>query len=158
TVNFSDGISWTMTQIKQMLLDEASAANGGTVYGYASNDVIVAGPGDKNLYGEGGYDTYVYSSGGGNDVIDDGYGLVSKLVFSDIASTDVTLAQQSTNLVITNTLTGKTVTVVNELNPYKTGSLQSINFDDGVSWTPDQAAELLVAPATPTGIFRAEPE
>jgi hypothetical protein len=53
---FSDGVTWTFDQVRQMLLDQESAANGGVVYGYAGQtDTIVAGPGDKTLFGEGGY-------------------------------------------------------------------------------------------------------
>src|SRR5204862_5251340 len=40
TVNFADGVSWSQTQIEQMLLDQASAANGGSVYGYNGKDEI----------------------------------------------------------------------------------------------------------------------
>lgn len=145
TVSFADGVSWTMDQIMQTLLDRASAQNGGSVYGYGGrNDVIVAGAGDKYLNGEGGYDTYVYASADGNDTVDDGWGSVSTLVFSDIASTDIAVDRSGNDIVITNDLTGKTVRVVNELNPYKSGSMKSISFADGVSWTPDQVEQILL--------------
>src|SRR3954447_12857737 len=72
TVNFSDGVIWNQTQIEQMLLDQASAANGGSVYGYSGkDDSIIAGLGDKYLNGYSGNDTYIYTSAGGNDVVDD---------------------------------------------------------------------------------------
>src|SRR5262249_56718981 len=39
SINFSDGVSWSQAQIKQMLLDQQSAANGGSIWGYSdSND------------------------------------------------------------------------------------------------------------------------
>jgi hypothetical protein len=34
--------------------------------------MLIAGLGDKYLNGEGGADTYIYSSSGGNDIIEDG--------------------------------------------------------------------------------------
>ena len=90
-INFSDGVSWSRDQIEQKLLDQASAANGGAIYGFdGRNDTLVAGLGDKYLNGKDGTDTYIYASAGGNDVIDDTGGT---LVLQDIASTGVTLSR-----------------------------------------------------------------
>src|SRR5258708_3809702 len=112
------------------------AAASGSIYGYGnSNDTLVAGAGDKYLNGEGGADTYVYASAGGNDIIDD-RGHVSKLVFSDINSTGVTFAtstQNSNNLIITVGSTGKTITVVGQFDSASNGTLQSFTFADGVT-------------------------
>ncbi len=88
-ITFDDSVSWSAAQVRQMLLDQESAAVGGAVYGYGnSNDTLAAGLGDKYLAGEGGADTYIYTSAGGNDVVDDG-GSQSTLLMQDIASTDV---------------------------------------------------------------------
>ncbi len=144
TINFSDGVSWSRSQIEQMLLNQESAANGGSVYGYSGNDTLVAGPGDKYLNGEGGSDTYVYSSYDGNDIVDDPGNGLSTLQFSDIASTDVSLARLAggNNLIITVNSTGKTVTVDNELSS-SSGSLKAITFSDGVSWNQTQIENIL---------------
>jgi hypothetical protein len=144
TFQFSDGVSLSHVQVEQMLLDQASAANGSSIYGYSdANDTIIAGVGDKYLNGEGGVDTYVYSSAGGNDRVDDG-GLAGTLVFSDIASTDVRFSQDGTSLVITGLLTGKTVTVLGEFSPFRGGRLQTIRFSDGVSLTPGDVQKILI--------------
>jgi len=139
-VNFSDSASWTMAQIKQMLLDQASAANGGSIYGYGgSNDIIVAGLDDKYLNGGGGFDTYVYSSAGGNDVVDDDSGT---LVMQDVASTGVTMSRPNGGnaLVITIVATGKTVTLNNEFNSHNEGL--TVKFADNVSW--NKSDDLLI--------------
>jgi Ca2+-binding RTX toxin-like protein len=138
TINFSDGVTWNEPQIQQMLLDTESAANGGSVYGYGGrNDTIVAGPGDKYLNGEGGNDTYIYTSAGGNDVVDDGG--PSTLVMQDIASTGVTLSRPDggSSLVLTDTATGKTVTITNEFGQWNNGGV-TVDFGDGVSWNETQ--------------------
>ena len=44
---------------------------GGTYNGGAGNDVLYGGDGDDTLYGGIGNDTFVYSNGGGNDIIKD---------------------------------------------------------------------------------------
>jgi Ca2+-binding RTX toxin-like protein len=143
-------VSWSYEQIKQMLLDQQSAANGGSVYGYSglgyvsSDDTLVAGLGDKYMNGQGGADTYIYSSAGGNDVIDDGQNLMSTLQFSDIASTDVTLSRLNgaAELVITVISTGKTITVNREFA--NAGPLATITFSDGVSWSYEQIKQMLL--------------
>ncbi|MGD3252975.1 calcium-binding protein, partial [Xanthomonas citri pv. citri] len=62
-ITFADGVSWSYTQLQQMLLDQQSAANGGSIWGYSNrNDVLIAGLGNKYMAGAGGNDTYVYSS------------------------------------------------------------------------------------------------
>ncbi|WP_316168768.1 MULTISPECIES: hypothetical protein, partial [unclassified Bradyrhizobium] len=55
-----------------------------------ADDVIFVGTGDKTISGLGGLDIYVYTSAGGNDVVDDDSGT---LVMQDIASTGVTLSR-----------------------------------------------------------------
>jgi Ca2+-binding RTX toxin-like protein len=145
SVTFADGVVWTPASIKQALLDQESAATSGSVYGYISNDTLAAGAGDKYLNGEGGSDTYVYSSAGGNDVIDDG-GNQSTLVLSDISSTDVTLSRNgsSSDLVLTVGSTGKTVTVKGQFSSNHAGELQSVTFADGVVWTPASIEQALL--------------
>lgn len=146
-ITFSDGVSWITDQIEQRLLDQQSTANGGSVYGYdGRNDTLVAGLGDKYLNGQGGADTYIYTSAGGNDVIDDDSGT---LVMQDIASTDVTLSRNldSWDLMLTVTSTGKTVTVKNDFSPYVNG-FGVTSFSDGVSWTRDQIEQKLLDQAS----------
>jgi len=141
TITFADSTVWTAPQVRQMLLDQESAAAGGSIYGYAnSNDTLIAGLGDKYLNGDGGADAYVYSSAGGNDTIDDG-GNQSKLVFTDVNSTDVSLAtssQSANDLVISDNATGKTVTVLGQFSGIAAGTLQSFAFADGVTWDATQ--------------------
>ncbi|HLH89784.1 MAG TPA: calcium-binding protein, partial [Xanthobacteraceae bacterium] len=146
TVTFADGTVWAAAQIRQMLLDQESAAAGGAVYGYAnSNDTLIAGPGDKYLNGDGGADTYKYSSAGGNDIVDDG-GNQSSLVFTDIDAGAVSLSRAgaSLDLVITDTTTAKTVTVKGQFSGIGDGTLQAITFADGTVWSPAQVKQMLL--------------
>jgi hypothetical protein len=144
TITFSDGVTWSYTQVQQMLIDQESAAVGGAVYGFWTNETLNAGLGDKYLNGRGGADTYVYTSAGGNDIIADPNNQLSTLQFADIASTDVTISRpnRGDDLVITNTLTGKTVTVQGEYA--NGGQLATITFSDGVSWSYAQVQQMLI--------------
>jgi Ca2+-binding RTX toxin-like protein len=149
-IAFDNGTVWTQADLRAMLLTQATNAGTGTILGFNVSDTLVAGLGDRVLNGRGGADTYVYSSAGGNDVIGDPGNFLSTLQFADIASTDVSLSRPAANdggnLVITNTLTGKTVTVQREFkNDGGGGPLASIHFADGVSWSQAQIQAMLVA-------------
>ncbi|MGJ4927436.1 calcium-binding protein [Bradyrhizobium sp. HKCCYLS2038] len=141
-VKFSDGVTWSQSQLQQLLLDQGSAAIGGSVYGYYGRaDTIVAGGGDKYLNGLTGDDTYVYTSAGGNDTVED-YGGVNSLIMQDIASSAVALSRNGSDLVIGNTLTGKIVTVKGQ---FTAGTVSKINFSDGVSWNQQQILDKLAS-------------
>ena len=153
SVSFADGVSWSIASLRQKVLEAATAAASGSVYGFGrSNDVLVAGVGDKYLNGLGGADTYVYSASGGNDTIEDGAN-ASSLVMSGIASTSVALSRAgaSEDLVITNRLTGKSVTIKGEFSPYAWGAMQAISFSDGVSWDAGTIRQKLLDQGTASG-------
>ncbi|WP_316206865.1 calcium-binding protein, partial [Bradyrhizobium sp. SZCCHNR2017] len=110
---FDDGTVWTQATLRAALLAQATLSTDATIIGFSVADTIVAGAGDRYMKGLQGNDTYIYSSAGGNDVIEDGNGT---LVMQDIASTGVTLSRSggSGALVLKVTSTGKTVTLLNE--------------------------------------------
>src|SRR5439155_13094739 len=132
TVSFADVVSWTHTHIDLHLFPTRRSSDLGSVYGYnGKDDTIIAGLGDKYLNGYSGNDTYIYTSAGGNDVVDNDS---ATLVMQGIASTGVTLSRPNGNndLVLTVTATGKTVTLKNELYQYYGGL--TVSFADGVTW------------------------
>ena len=142
---FDNGTVWTQADLRAMWLVQETASTDTSITGFRTDDIIVAGTVDRSLHGAGGQDTYVYSSSGGNVVIDDPGHLQSKLDLTDIASTDVSLsrpvANSGANLVITVNSTGKTITVLNEFTT--SGGLRAISFSDGVIWNPDQVKAVL---------------
>ncbi len=142
---FDDGTVWTQADLRAMWLVQETASTDTSITGFRTNDIIVAGTVDRSLHGAGGQDTYVYSSSGGNVVIDDPGRLQSELDLTDIASTDVSLsrpvANSGANLVITVNSTGKTITILNEFTT--SGGLRAISFSDGVIWNPDQVKAVL---------------
>jgi len=147
-ITFADGVNWSRDQVEQILVDQASAIAGGDIYGFSHHaDTIIAGIGDRYLNGLGGGDTYVYTSAGGNDVIDDTTGT---LVMPDIASTAVTLFRDadSNHLVLTVNGTGKTITIKGELDWAYKGL--AITFADGVCWSRDQIEQFLLDQASAT--------
>jgi len=96
------------------------------------NDLIVGGLGNDTLIGGEGDDIFVYSSTDGNDVISEflitaGNSLAGSntIKFEGINSADVEFSRESNNLILTNTLTGNTITV---LGQYLTSNTVIDNF------------------------------
>src|SRR5579883_976103 len=109
---FADGTTWTRAQVEQMIINQEIAGGDATIVGFVDGtNTFTAGASDETFEGRGGTNTYVYSSAGGNDVVDDG-GSHSVLVFSDIAAAGVTLGRNGAgnDLTLTIDATGKTVT------------------------------------------------
>ncbi|WP_225981513.1 calcium-binding protein [Paracidovorax avenae] len=69
-VRFDDGTVWNVAEIAQRAL--AATAEGETITGYVSDDVIDGLAGDDRIYGQSGNDTL--SGGAGKDEIYGGYG------------------------------------------------------------------------------------
>ena len=143
---FADGTVWSAQQVKQMLLDQESAQAGGSIYGYANTtDTLVAGLGDQYLAGEGGTNTYVYSSAGGNDVIDDGGSALAarvqrhRRVGRDLQS-QFRLRRSADHRLAG---TGKTITVRGQFNPYGLGPLQSFAFADGTVLSASEVKQIV---------------
>ncbi|WP_316172819.1 MULTISPECIES: calcium-binding protein [unclassified Bradyrhizobium] len=112
-----------------------------TLYGLGGNDTLSGGAGDDYLNGGSGTDTYIYSSVGGNDVIDDSTS-GNALVMQGIASSAVALSRpgNGADLVIQNISTGKTITVKGQ---FSNGTLSTISFADGASWSQAQVLDLV---------------
>jgi len=106
-------------------------------HGMAGNDTLVGGAGS---------DQYIWSTGDGNDVIDDSETSrleTDVLVLTDVASTSVTLSR----VVFTNDLridlpNGAYITVKSQMaNLNDAKGIEAIKFGDGVIWSLDNIKE-----------------
>ncbi len=145
-VQFADGTTWSVSDIKQLLLDQQSAAASGSVYGFSGNDTLVAGAGGKYLSGVAGSDTYVYAAGNGNATIDDASAVSSGadvLDFTDIDSSDATITRVGTSDDVLITIAGGgSVTLENQLSSWGYGTIESIHFADNVTLSASQVREI----------------
>src|SRR5215213_70490 len=64
------GVSFTVEDVRALLLGGESTTENDVIVGTPGNDVIVGGRGDDLLVGDAGNDTYIYRRGDGNDRID----------------------------------------------------------------------------------------
>jgi len=164
SIQFSDGVTWNLDDIKQNTTYEgtSNADNAGrgvyvehlfghggndTLNGSAGNDTLVGGAGDDLLRGAGGGDTYEWSRGDGNDTIDDN--AVStldadRLVLKDVTSADVTLHDvgASRDIIVRIAGSGGADILIKDRDYEVSGVVQGrgievIEFSDGEIWTLD---------------------
>ena len=104
--------------------------------GQAGDDLLVGGLGNDTLNGSTGSDLYIWSSGDGNDRIQDtatSFAEIDTLRILDVAASDVNLTQSGNNLLITIIPTGEVIT---DSSRFASASLsyglEAIEFSDGV--------------------------
>jgi Ca2+-binding RTX toxin-like protein len=167
-IRFLDGTVWTREEINAKVSlvtgtdsDDVlqGAANndlilgqGGkdTLYGQGGDDSLVGGHGDDVLSGGAGDDVYLWNPGDGNDTIVDSAGSDVLEIGDGIASTDVTVYREASDLVFE--LNDGSVRVQN----WYLGSryqVDVIQFADGTEWTATElsvTAQQRPAPVAPT--------
>lgn len=108
--------------------------------GGIQDDSLKGGIGNDTLEGGVGNDRFIYARGDGSDrVVDDGpnaYLDTDRLVFTDVASTEVTYMRFNNNLQIILP-DGSVVTLVDQYGPTSNSGIEAIDFSNGVSVTPD---------------------
>ncbi|MBY5635207.1 RTX toxin [Rhizobium leguminosarum] len=152
-IEFADGSSWDRSVIMAAESGEITGTSGNdTLNGTSGDDVFNGGLGDDHLYGTGGTDVYVYSSGDGSDYIDDEAtepNSVDTLRFTDINESDISVARNGVNLDITVLATGDVITIDEQWydeNGY--WGFEKIEFADGTSWN---RSDIMAIGATPVG-------
>lgn len=111
TIEFGDGTSWSWLKLLQHYVTIARTAGNDTIYGFHTADLIDGGAGNDRLEGLQGDDTYIFARGYGTDTIFDGSnGNPSdeefssngdRVVFQGLASTDVSFARTTLDLIVT---------------------------------------------------------
>ena len=94
TILFENGTIWRRIN---------GTSGNDTLTGQSSDDTLTGGLGDDQLNGGAGSDTFVYSRGDGNDVITESAasdGSVDKLIFTNIASSRVSLVRNDTDVTL----------------------------------------------------------
>ena len=99
SIVFDNG-ALTIAQVKALLSATPAYT---TIVGNSSDNTFTSTTADEVMQGNGGSDTYIYSRGGGHDVLnDDSYDTsIDKLVFSNIASTQVRIGRLNNDAVLT---------------------------------------------------------
>jgi Ca2+-binding RTX toxin-like protein len=116
------------------------------IEGGTGNDTINPGTGNDTMRGDAGNDTYLFDRGFGQDTInnyDTTANRFDKIVFTDIASTEVSIKRDNGNHLVLNVINPQTgantndrVTVqwVFDAEGNSGYAIDQIQFSDGISW------------------------
>ncbi|QHQ35808.1 BapA/Bap/LapF family prefix-like domain-containing protein [Algicella marina] len=117
-IAFSDGVTLSWQNVRDRSVADQVAAGQAIIFGTELEENYV------HTSGDGSYmiRDYDFSSNTAND----------RLTFSDIASTDVTMVQNSYDLVIT-TSGGETITIDNYFDTDQDYNIEYLTFSDGIS-------------------------
>lgn len=150
-INFADGTVWSTSNLRQEYLANVQTSGNDYIRLADTDDVFDGGEGNDTILGLGGNDIYYYSAGDGDDLIYEGtnHGY-DQLVFRDIASTDVSLSHNGTELTITVNKAGYsgTVRLSNQMMSYFEAGIERIIFSDGVQWLQSTTVALINAQKT----------
>jgi VCBS repeat-containing protein len=128
-----DSVTWTMADVRAMLLAQESTNGDDRLSGWTTNDILEAGLGDDFMSGGNGSDTYIFNMGDGSDLIQDsGAGSTDVVQFADYASTDATferLTLTSNDLLITFTNGDQIIIVNGAANTFADG-IEQFQFTD----------------------------
>jgi Ca2+-binding RTX toxin-like protein len=154
-VIFVDGTTWTIAQIRAMVIDQAGTASNDNIVGTSAADTLTGRGGDDSLNGGFGNDIYIYARGDGNDTITEDAGNTSTdtLTFSDLNPADITLARNGNDLVIViaESASGAndagSILIKNTFNQSGERGVEQIVFADGT--VMDRAAILSALSGNP---------
>ncbi|MEJ8562320.1 DUF4214 domain-containing protein [Yoonia sp. GPGPB17] len=167
---FEDGEIWSLQDILDLTVMEGAAAgetitgllgqdniNGGvsndTLNGGDGHDTLRGGADDDQLDGGTGADTYIWSRGDGNDVINDtGTDVLAldHLVFDDVASTEVDVRMTFSGAMVIEVpgANGGRVEVLGQFGGGTRG-IERVTFADGITWTSDNLVASLMLNGSP---------
>ncbi len=149
-IRFTDGTTWTISQVKAMLVAAQQSDGDDRVVGFDTADTIVGGPGNDSLYVGDGSDNYVFKRGDGRDFIaDNGYFDTDVVTISGYTDEEIVFSIDNAipdRLVITFIGTDDRITIHNTLDSDDWDQIEQVRLADGSStWTIGQIKQMLVA-------------
>ena len=132
---FSDGTVLNFAQLMAVGFDNHGTTGGDTQTGTAFDDRFEVSSGDDVLQGGNGSDTYRWGLGAGQDVIDDGVSTVGNdtvLIAAGLVPADLLFGRSGNDLIVRPRSGTDSLKVVNH---FTTGSIESLVFDGGLTWS-----------------------
>lgn len=111
-----------------------------TLFGDSGADVLVGGTGDDILQGGSGNDTYRIELGDGNDFVTEVSGTDCLVFGKEILKEDIIVTRDTSNLYLTNKVSGDCVTVKNYFTDACVG-VERIEFADGTVWNTEDVRD-----------------
>ena len=133
TFEFSDGTTWSKSQLAARLVGDMKAA--GLVVGTTANETVV------HTTGEGSYVIDDAASGSTGD----------RLEFADQTAADISFTRSGTDAVLSLS-NGEVITIRNQFSPGLASAIETIRFSDGVEWGQRALRDAIVAEQKVTGL------
>lgn len=136
-VEFADGTVWNRTALHAIARMRGTVA-ADVINGTAGDDLIQGNAGADTLRGGSGSDTYYFSTGDGQDVIDE-YGTASnmdQIIFNDVTADQVTVSRDlvnNNNMTIHYGTAGDSV-LLDQQYSGSVYSIEQVKFADGTIW------------------------
>lgn len=124
-LRFADSTVWDRTAMAARALAPTNGDD--AIVGGYQDDTLDGGSGDDRFQNLGGYDTYRFGTGDGQDVIEATYGCV--LFKPGIGQNDVSFTRDGNDLIATVTASGDAVRVKDWLNSWQ--RIDRFDFDNG---------------------------
>jgi len=149
---FDDGTVKTKSDLFLRLLDIVATDGDDIIYDFYGHDTISGGQGNDVLKGSRGSDTYIYNIGDGHDTVED-YVITfgssgDRILFGPgITAADIQVIRSpgSINDIVLGLSDGTgSVTLKNQALNNNDWLIDSVQFDNGLQWSPAQIANLFV--------------
>ncbi|WP_299288283.1 tandem-95 repeat protein [uncultured Tateyamaria sp.] len=147
SIAFDDGTVWTRTEFADLAASNTATPGNDRITGTSGADTLDGLGGDDRLIGGDGADLYLYTRGGGADIIDDRLGVANSLQIAGYAAEDVTFTRRGIDgpdLIIRLTDLGDEITIVDGLVDGATAITSITLSDDGTTFDLSQIEEALV--------------
>jgi Ca2+-binding RTX toxin-like protein len=152
---FADGTTWTVSDLRTMLVTNAGTAGNDTINGTIGSDIINGLQGDDTLTGNKGADTYIYNSGDGNDTITEGQfaeSTTDRLVLgTGLTTSNLVLAHTGSDITVSFSDRAGSIRLVGE-DLGSQGGVEQIVFGDGTTWTIPQLETAYISQQLAAGV------
>lgn len=130
-----DDTIWTTNDLQEMYLSSAGTSGNDTIIAFTRHDTLEGGAGNDRLEGRGGGDTYIFTTGHGQDVIYDFIEYITwdqddTIIFDGIDATDAIFAKSGQHLVISYTSGTDSITVEKFFSNLDYYRIEWFVFDD----------------------------
>lgn len=161
---FADNTSWTVQDVQELYLAQESTTGNDIILAFDTDDSITGGAGNDTLRGGDGSDSYYFSSGFGQDVIEEAVNYVTyesfdSIVFdSTIDAADAIITRSGYDLIISFSNSTDSITIADQFGIYGYGvtggdhDVERVFFEaDLTEWSDTDIREMILASDATSG-------
>jgi len=161
---FADNTSWTVQDVQELYLAQESTSGNDIILAFDTDDSLTGGAGNDTLRGGDGSDSYYFSAGFGQDIIEEAvnyvtYGSYDAIVFdSTIDAADAIITRSGYDLIISFSNSSDTISITDQFSIYGYGAsggdhdIERVFFEaDSTEWSDTDIREMILASEATSG-------